>query len=178
MGPCGTSAIVLAGDVVPGGRDEAIVIDPLPARDRTSVSGHGVRRARRRLAPRGGRHLAPTFFDLEEATIGDVDGDGLSDLILLNDVDFVDELWVMAADGRGGFDDPVRVWVGPRDEAPETFYGTADINRDGLDDLVATSRGVARPVLRQRDRPAGRGPAGPAAAALCRPNGDRRPALR
>jgi Ca2+-binding RTX toxin-like protein len=60
------------------------------------------------------------------------------DLILLNDLD-VAEVWVMAADGRGGFDEPVRVWVGSRDEAPENFYGTADINRDGLDDLVATS---------------------------------------
>lgn len=84
-------------------------------------------------------------LDRQLSDVGDVDGDGLDDLIAVND----DSVWVMLSNGSG-FDAP-QEWISQLPRTPAVRHGAGADPRESDDTSVTESvYELAIPMLRPR----------------------------
>lgn len=134
VAPGGTLAIA-AADLDGDGRSEVITTDT--SADEVTIW----RAAETPPLVRASSHPVGDFP--ASARVGDVDGDGLLDIVVANKSDH--DLTILAGDGAGGVSGTLR--VDPGLSRPQAV-GAVDLDGDGLDDLiVASSSGVS--TLRQ-----------------------------
>ncbi|MCJ7500349.1 FG-GAP-like repeat-containing protein [bacterium] len=88
------------------------------------------------------------YNDLE---LGDVDGDGLTDVVAMSGQGFGDNIGILLQNDSGTLDPPVYYDLGG-DETTNSV-GVGDVNGDGLDDVVVTLSGDLRVFYQNDDSP-------------------------